>query len=956
MLICIIVLTILVILGTIAFFILRNIETEPPVELLFKPLDTTNTFISDDSLSLISDEDSVLVGETQKITFWAEVKTDEYKRIEKIPLKNYKEDTILEYLYDDGTHGDKMAGDGFYTNQIDMKSDIRESKKYYTEINGKKSNLRDITYWKSHTDEEWEERNTIAKEIVGIKETYKYTGNSRKDENSAKKMLNSLYEYLENQIELGNIREYKIYNDHSTVILNSGIPIISQFSFVPGYQSSSSIVTPEKTDWKKPLINDDNKQKIITLEPCKDDLKSNNYDDSAKQVVKSNSKYEFNNNLDNQDVTIEVLENLSEYRIIIINTHGGWDSEYHSYFLISEVPTEDFHEKYKEYINKYIFPMDNDEGVFVTYKFFENVYKNKPFNNSLIYIGACGSMQDNILHNTLINCGAKTVIGFKNLVMSTYNEKMCKTIFNVLSRGNRGNYNTISESVNQAKSKHGQVGETTYSTTYSSNDDVQEKIKKSEPRAELICAGSQEFKLSDNIDIFSSRYDNLVKNEFTLNIYNSEKELHSNYNLKIEQIYNSSDKLSKEISEKDITDKNKKISLDDGTYILTITNSENPEQKKVIKIFVWDFYINADKIDVKTEFTSNKEETENTTPSVNEIKKIYEDFIKQNGYKEYVKEWEYSANKYAILDIDGDGIAELIIINNYNSDNDGGSHNCLIFTCEKNKVKLLKEIYYGGLMSHSNKYNAIEYFSEPNQYGGTHNFSTVKDFEYVDMFSIIVDRDKKVIYKNGKESPIRDDEINEHLDDCEIIEFLEISSLREITETWKKLYIEYINNRGENSYISENAECILVNINDDDIPELVINNGSVAGGGDVFTVHNDKLENVHIYTGGFSHMERKNLFADVGGRMDYYHDKVYRIQNGKFELINKGEYWVEDSSNREYDDKGNMIYTYRWNDKKVSKEKYEQELKSVFDKSKAVSPYEEKGVSIKDIISEIEGY
>ena len=165
---------------------------------------------------------------------------------------------------------------------------------------------------------------------------------------------------------------------------------------------------------------------------------------------------------------------------------------------------------------------------------------------------------------------------------------------------------------------------------------------------------------------------------------------------------------------------------------------------------------------------------------------------------------------------------------------------------------------------------------------------------------------------------------------------------------WKKLYIDYINDNPPSE--PDMSSYALIYINDDAIPELWINFGIGFEGNVICTVSNGKLDVVSFSQYGLSYIERQNLFVLHVGRMDNFGDDVYRIQNGKFERLHKGNYGAEDNANVQLDAEGDPIYRYYWDGKEVSGKEYELSLSSAFDVSKAVDPAEN-SYAASDIIS-----
>jgi hypothetical protein len=170
---------------------------------------------------------------------------------------------------------------------------------------------------------------------------------------------------------------------------------------------------------------------------------------------------------------------------------------------------------------------------------------------------------------------------------------------------------------------------------------------------------------------------------------------------------------------------------------------------------------------------------------------------------------------------------------------------------------------------------------------------------------------------------------------------------------WKKLYIDYINDNPPSE--PEMSSYALIYINDDDIPELWINFGIAFEGNVLCTVSDGKLDVVSFSQYGLSYIERQNLFVLHVGRMDNFGDDVYRIQNGKFKRLHKGNYGAEDNANVQLDADGSPIYQYYWDGKEVSENEYERALSSVFDDSKAVDP-DNNSYSASDIVSIIKSF
>ncbi|WP_049962524.1 tetratricopeptide repeat protein [Oribacterium sp. FC2011] len=160
---------------------------------------------------------------------------------------------------------------------------------------------------------------------------------------------------------------------------------------------------------------------------------------------------------------------------------------------------------------------------------------------------------------------------------------------------------------------------------------------------------------------------------------------------------------------------------------------------------------------------------------------------------------------------------------------------------------------------------------------------------------------------------------------------------------WKKAYINYITNLG-NSYDGfGHAKYIykLVNIDNDEIPELYINFESNAKGDAICTYYDGQLIEQKLSCYGLTYLEGQNIFRNQGGSMDEYFDEIYTLKNGQFILLHEGEYGAADNAQLVFDSDGNPIYNYYWDGTEVnSEEEYMSLLNSIYDTQQAISPYD----------------
>lgn len=142
---------------------------------------------------------------------------------------------------------------------------------------------------------------------------------------------------------------------------------------------------------------------------------------------------------------------------------------------------------------------------------------------------------------------------------------------------------------------------------------------------------------------------------------------------------------------------------------------------------------------------------------------------------------------------------------------------------------------------------------------------------------------------------------------------------------------------GRNDWDYERYGCCLLNLDDNDIPELWIVRPYAAAGGEIYTFTNGSIDSQFLDGhGSLSYLPREGIMLDSGGHMDVYQDIVYRLKNGQFIKISQGNFGAEDNSNVQYDKDGFPIYRYFWNGEEVpNKSIYNKKLNEVFPESRA---------------------
>ena len=146
-------------------------------------------------------------------------------------------------------------------------------------------------------------------------------------------------------------------------------------------------------------------------------------------------------------------------------------------------------------------------------------------------------------------------------------------------------------------------------------------------------------------------------------------------------------------------------------------------------------------------------------------------------------------------------------------------------------------------------------------------------------------------------------------------------------QDWQKAYAEYIDGLewgNHNTYS-------LIYVDDDDIPELVVDTGIEAGGCQLLTFYDGEIDELQTARLLFYYIEKQNLIDDTGGHMGYYYDYIYSIEDGKWIYLTGGE-WTELMGDDDW------VYQYEWDGEEVKEAVYEEKLNAVFNNEQAMEP------------------
>ena len=147
---------------------------------------------------------------------------------------------------------------------------------------------------------------------------------------------------------------------------------------------------------------------------------------------------------------------------------------------------------------------------------------------------------------------------------------------------------------------------------------------------------------------------------------------------------------------------------------------------------------------------------------------------------------------------------------------------------------------------------------------------------------------------------------------------------------WRSAYRNYIQNKADSG-----DTFALIHVNDDDIPELVIDSGVEAEGCRILTYGNGMVNVLNTRRLGFTYIERGNRLCNSDGHMDSYFDDVYEIRNGRWVCVARGEYYGYLSGWNDVIQRY-VCSNYVWNGQQTTIDQYLISLSAVYDGQRAV--------------------
>ena len=203
-------------------------------------------------------------------------------------------------------------------------------------------------------------------------------------------------------------------------------------------------------------IGTDSFCRIVTCQPYADAYPDSvaeemGFPDSAAEALsRLSDQWSFEDNYDMEEVSLDLLKELSGPQILLWHGHGGWTSETHSFLATGETFSQDRYQNdanYYEDFREGRTVLCSDGRVAVTKEFVREYTGD--LDGSVIYLGTCQSGSDTELADAFLEKGAAAVVANTDTIRTAYNTRMMYSTMEGLGQTDpgTGEPNTLSQAM-----------------------------------------------------------------------------------------------------------------------------------------------------------------------------------------------------------------------------------------------------------------------------------------------------------------------------------------------------------------------------------------------------------------------------------------------------------------------------------------------------------------------------
>lgn len=441
---------------------------------------------------LITDEEYKCLDSEEPVRFETAVTADEASNGTPVSLYDSNGNSVSK-MYDDGTHSDRIAGDGIYTCSYKPETSEEANFSYSAKIGDFTTEPASVRYFDAITDKDVEDMNDVADKMSEIGAAY-LDSNGNISDAKRSEAISAVGEYAEELYKSGEAVNYRVNEEYDNVVvkLSSGISMIYDFaeegvesgvntniSMKKKSSSSSSSKSSSSTPLQKFKITIQN-LKIKGYKPFASDCTwlGSNLEETMNNVTSSLSPFVTNEGIVEDDAAgPNSVKTFGPNQIVIWRGHGGFDDKLHSIlcttklFKASDYTKQDIIEDRilvaakigltgEQLLNDPTNAKAANRKVYITSEYIDAHCPD--MTDSFVFLGCCHGAEDSVLAASFINKNCNVVFGFSDTVTGSYDNNMMQTIFEEMckrristSTGTLLNFYTVGEALETAKKTHG---------------------------------------------------------------------------------------------------------------------------------------------------------------------------------------------------------------------------------------------------------------------------------------------------------------------------------------------------------------------------------------------------------------------------------------------------------------------------------------------------------------------
>lgn len=458
-----------------------------------------------------TDARSIVVGEAELVTFETEIFAETALSADEVVL--YQDDEVFGVMYDDGTNGDEIAGDGVYIYQATLSSEAECTRSYQVKVREAVSEIRNIGFYVPMTDEELEGMQLVDSaltELTGSEEFAALTTGEK-----ATQVVELLTILADEDLVVADSIYYDevdriVYYEYATGAL--GVVMLEQDSDL------NTNGTGEKSK-DADGVNVDNAVDTYSVSTQAEVLNTSGADNERNVLILNgfeNSSYrrDYYNTLETEwdalglnttidvDVTVADMKALdsSDWDVVIFAMHGSKyrvvpGANKQPVLCVNETVTTTTDAAYNYELTQThtvikVTKTDYSNGYWITPQFFTDTYGSTDLDGIMFFSESCmfygcdcqTTTPDYTLANAITGRSAEVVVGYHNSVGADYSRNVMKIVIEESFNGA-----TINAAVDTAKDKKGE-------------DDNRETPTKDKYKAYPLVAGNGRFVLrSDGV-------------------------------------------------------------------------------------------------------------------------------------------------------------------------------------------------------------------------------------------------------------------------------------------------------------------------------------------------------------------------------------------------------------------------------------------------------------------------